>query len=85
MGEEIFQRGSKYYRQSLKHSFRGERIFRGSKYYVTDHAWEAREILWVVHVHHVILAHVGYNWHVAVDLGYIASTQISCALYISHF
>ncbi len=36
-----------------------------------DHAWEARVILWVVHVRHVILARFGYNWHAAVDLGYI--------------
>ncbi len=49
------------------------------------HAWEAREILRVVpytrsivqysvHVRHVILAHVGYNWHVAVHVQ-LASQQ----------
>ncbi len=50
------------------------------------HAWEAREILWVaaavvcMHVRHVILAHVGYNWHVAVDLGYIhCRLALNCA------
>ncbi len=33
------------------------------------HAWEAHEILGVVHVQHVTLACVGYIWHVTVDLG----------------
>ncbi len=42
----------------------------GTRLYSMSHAWEACENLWVVHV---ILARVGYNWHVAVDLGYIAS------------
>ncbi len=44
------------------------------------HGIEAREILWVAGrgagahgIRHVILACVGYNWHVAVDLGYIGT------------
>ncbi len=35
MGEQIFQRGSKYFKQCLKYSFLGEWIVWGSKYYVT--------------------------------------------------
>ncbi len=52
------------------------------------HAWEAREILSVVHVWHVILARVGrgYNWYMAVDLKLALSCKSSstskwCHLY----